>query len=106
MPEKVLTTLHYEDFARHVNSKFRVQLDADAMIEMTLINVEDRSPSPRHEQFALTFKAPVDAPPHQGIYQLEHEQLGSGAIFLVPISKDLSGITYEAIFNRKRGTPQ
>jgi len=102
----MLDTLHYEDFASHINSRFRAQLSADSTMEMTLINVEDKSPSPRQEQFVLTFLAPREAPPLQGLYQLQHEQLGGGAVFLVPIARDENGLTYEAVFNRNRAATQ
>jgi hypothetical protein len=102
----MLDSLHYENFAPHINSKFLAQFGADLKMEITLINVEDTSPSPRQEQFTLTFLAPLEAPSHQGIYELQHEELGGGSIFLVPIAKDRTGVTYEAIFNRKRETQQ
>lgn len=102
----MLDTLHYEDFAPRVNDKFLARFSADSTMEITLINVEDTSPSPRQEQFALTFLAPLEAPAHQGIYDLQHEQLGGGSLFLVPIAKDQTGVTYEAIFNRKRQAQQ
>ena len=98
----MLDTLHYEDFARHVNTRFQMELSEDTTLEIELISVEDKSPSPRQEQFLLTFRAPLEAPPEQWLYQLRHEQLGSGRLFLVPIARDDEGLTYEAVLNRKR----
>ena len=34
----------------------------------------------------------------QRIYRLEHAELGGLDLFLVPIGRDASGITYEAVF--------
>jgi hypothetical protein len=102
----MLDTLHYEDFARHVNTRFQMQLSEDTTLEIELISVEDKSPSPRQEQFLLTFRAPLQAPPEQWLYQLRHERLGSGRLFLVPIARDEKGLTYEAVFNRKRKAEQ
>lgn len=34
----------------------------------------------------------------QGIHRVEHEQLGSLEIFLVPLGPDQQGMRYEAIF--------
>jgi len=99
----MLDTLHYEDFAPHVNSRFQMQLSEDKMLEIELVSVEDKSTS-RQEQFLLTFHAPLEAPPLQRLFQLRHEQLGSGQLFLVPIAMDEHGLTYEAVFNRKRKT--
>jgi hypothetical protein len=102
----MLDTLHYEDFAPHVNTRFQMQLNEDTTLEIELISVEDKSSSPRQEQFLLTFRAPLEAPPEQWLYQLRHEQLGSGRLFLVPIARDEEGLTYEAVFNRKRKAEQ
>jgi hypothetical protein len=102
MPDSTLDGLHYEDFAPHVNSKFRAQLGNGSTMELELINVEEKSPSPRQEQFVLTFRAPSDAPPEQQIFTLQHEALGSGIMFLVPIGRDAGRLIYEAVFNRPR----
>jgi hypothetical protein len=98
----MLDTLHYEDFAPHVNTRFQMQISDDTSLEIELVSVEDKTPSPRQEQFLLTFRAPLEAPPLQRLYHLRHEQLGSGRLFLVPIGMDEEGLTYEAVFNRKR----
>lgn len=97
----MLDNLHYEDFTPHLNSNFQMQL-GEMLREIELIGVENQSPSPQQEQFALTFRAPHDAPPEQGIYQLAHARLGSGALFLVPIGRNAQGLLYEAVFNRTR----
>ena len=102
MPDSNLDSLHYEDFAAHINRKFKAQLNETTTMEIELIAVEDKSPSPRQEQFVLTFRAPLTAPIFQQMFQVHHEQLGSGLIFLVPIGKDAGGVIYEAIFNRPR----
>jgi len=49
----------------------------------------------------LTFRAPGNAPPQQWLYQLQHEQLGSGKLFMVPIERDGDALIYEAVFNRR-----
>lgn len=98
----MLDSLHYEDFAPHVNSRFHMLLGEAGAIEIELLGVEDKSPAPGQEQFVLTFRAPLNAPQQQGLFQLQHAHLGDGILFLVPIGRDASGLTYEAIFNRKR----
>ncbi len=102
----MIDALHYEDFAPHINTRFRVRLGEAPAMEIELISVEDKSPSPRQEQFVLTFVAPHDAPTQQNLFQIEHEHLGAGVIFLVPIAKDQRGVIYEAIFNRERKAAQ
>ncbi len=102
----MIDALHYEDFAPHVNTKFRARLGEAPVMEIELISVEDKSPSPRQEQFVLTFVAPLEAPTQQNLFNIEHEHLGEGVIFLVPIAKENRGVIYEAVFNRKREAAQ
>ncbi|MDQ3013419.1 MAG: hypothetical protein M3X11_22265 [Acidobacteriota bacterium] len=106
MPDSSLDSQHYEDFLPHVNSKFTAQSNNASTVELELLSVEEKSPSPRQEQFILTFRAPFTASAQQQIFNLHHEQLGSGSMFLVPIGKDASGIIYEAVFNRPRSVQQ
>jgi len=97
----MLDNLHHEDYAPHVNSKFQM-VAGEQSWEIELIEAVDKSPSPSQEQYVLLFRAPLDAPPYQSIFQLEHAELGAGALFLVPIRRDQSGLYYEASFNRMR----
>lgn len=97
----MLDSLHYEDFAPHVNSKFQMRAGQQVW-EIELVEVADRSPSPKQEQFALQFRAPLEAPPFQSLFELEHATLGKGGVFLVPVSRNDQGLYYEAIFNRPR----
>lgn len=106
MPDSSLDSLHYEDFLPHVNSKFTAQLNDASTIELELTQVEEKSPSPRQEQFILTFRAPFSVPPQQQMFNLDHEQLGSGIMFLVPVGKDANGIIFEAVFNRPKPPPR
>lgn len=98
----MLETLTHADFAPHVNTKFRMRLPSDAALEIELIQAEEHPSGPHQERFTLSFLAPLEAPIQQGIYQIEHEQLGTGGLFLVPVSRDESGLSYEAVFNRRR----
>ena len=50
------------------------------------------------EQFSLHFLGPRDPVLPQMIYRLENPRMGVLEIFLVPIARDASGVTYEAIF--------
>lgn len=102
MSDSSLDLLHYEDYLPHVNSKFTARFANDATLELELIQVEEKSPSPRQEQFILTFRAPLNAPREQQIFNLHHEQLGDGLMFLVPIGLDANGVIYEAVFNRPK----
>ena len=50
------------------------------------------------EQFSLHFRGPYLPALPQRTYRLEHGQLGRLELFLVPIARDASGMTYEAVF--------
>lgn len=97
----MLDNLHYEDYAPHRLSKFQLGAQGKSW-EIELVEVEEKSPSAHQEQFVLTFRAPLDAPPFQSIFTLEHATLGEGALFLVPVGRTAAGLFYEATFNRPR----
>lgn len=96
----MLATLPKASFAESLNTRFRAVLQDSSVIEMELIEVMDRRSTPKQEQFSILFRAQQEAPLEQGLYQLEHDQLGSGEIFLVPVSRDDKGVCYQAVFNR------
>lgn len=48
----MLDSLHYENFAHHLNSKFQMRAGEEAQ-EIELIEVTDKAPSPKREPFAL-----------------------------------------------------
>ncbi len=80
-------------------SKFTMHYGDGQTAGLELVSVTDVGSSPRQIQFSLVFLGPLEAPINQGIYKLEHEQLGPLELFLVPIGRDRQGVQYEAIFN-------
>lgn len=96
----MLGTLAKASFAENMNTRFRAVLQDSTVIEMELIEVVDGRSTPRQEQFSLIFRAAQNAPVEQRIYRLEHDTLGSGDLFLVPVSRDDQGLYYQAVFNR------
>jgi hypothetical protein len=87
-----------DDFARHVNTPFRLP-DAGAA-GLTLIDVSAVQSSPRQETFSLIFRGAGDRGLPQGTWRLDHAALGALDIFLVPVGRDERGWYYEAVFNR------
>jgi hypothetical protein len=96
----VAEQLSGDAFASRVNSRFRLIVGPEAVMEMDLIEFTSGSKSSHHEAFSIVFRAPVDAPLEQRIYRLEHESMGAFELFLVPIGKSPEGVRYEAVFNR------
>jgi hypothetical protein len=89
-----------EQFSGHERSKFRMHYGQSQTADLELVSVTDLNSTPRQQQFALEFLAPLDAPLYQGIFKLEHDTLGALDLFLVPIARDKEGVRYQAVFNR------
>jgi len=98
----MLGALSKASFAENLNTRFRAVLQDSTIIEIELIEVVDGRSTPRQEQFSLIFRAPQNAPVEERIYPLEHDTLGSGDLFLVPVARDDQGLYYQAVFNRLR----
>jgi len=95
-------TLTHEAFAKHLGTKFEVQVGSHKGIELELTDISELKLSERQEQFAIIFLGPNEAFLCQGIQRMEHKHFGRFEIFLVPISQDDRGYRYEAVFNRIR----
>lgn len=95
----MLDTLNYEELAAQVNTKFLLT-EMTNQIELKLVEASEPQTTLQQEFFSLYFLGPKDFLLPQSIYQLTHDQLGTGALFLVPIERTENGIRYEAAFNR------
>ncbi len=72
----------------------------DSALALKVVAVERlKSPSPRAQPFSLILQAPANTRSVQGIYQLQHPQLGVLGIFLVPIAPQEGFPQFEAVFN-------
>ena len=92
-----------EEFRQHLNTQFRLVVDAPKPVDITLIAVESR-PSDAHEEagmerFSAIFKGSPEFLLQQSIYRLAHPQMGEFVVFLVPIGKEADGFRYEAVYN-------
>lgn len=94
--------LTQEEFARHLNTKFRVAAETPEPVELELVEAESYRPEPNEQQGLERFSAVFTGPPkyllQQGVYNLTHEQMGDLTLFLVPV-KTGNRILYEAVFN-------
>lgn len=95
--------LSEEYFSKHVHTKFRVRAEGPAEAELELESVVGYQGGPNEqggmERFSLFFEGPPDVFLQQGIYALDHEQLGEVTLFLVPLSRTERGFRYESVFN-------
>jgi hypothetical protein len=106
----MLDRLHAVTFSAHLHSFFRIPSSCIAMQDLELVEVterhvaDDKQPwtTTRQERFSLLFRGGRDRPLQQGIYRMQHDQLGELELFLVPVGQDQSRVYYEAVFNRLR----
>lgn len=89
-----------ETFSGHVGSFFRIYPGSgDPLVfELTSVAELGERSSGRRQPFSIVFRAPKDLLLPQRIYRMEHEEIGTFDLFLVPIGPDEKGLCYEAIF--------
>jgi len=96
-------TLTEKEFSKHVNTMFRVELDGENSVDLELTEVKGYL-SKQHEQtgmerFSIFFQGPSEPLLAQKLYVFQHAGMGSFEMFLVPISKNDRGFSYESVFN-------
>jgi hypothetical protein len=97
----LLESFTHETFAGRLGEKFRIVVDAATAFDAELAEVSvgtDPAPPERRSQFSLVFRGPPAVVHPQRIYRVEHAELGSFEVFLVPIGPDELGMRYEAVF--------
>ena len=92
------------DFVPWVGTTFRGATAAERPIAIELVEAAPLTASgssARRLPFSLIFRGPPDRHFEQRSHNLEHDQLGRLALFLVPIGpgSDGNGPYYQAIFN-------
>ncbi len=96
-------SLTEEEFSKHVNTIFSVNLDDQPAVDLELVQVKGYMKKPGEvegmERFSVFFKGPGKPLLPQSTYSLSSEGMGTIEIFLVPISVDGDGLRYEAVFN-------
>lgn len=100
MHEAVATLPTIEQFTEHLNSTFKGQLDDGQIFDLELFKVESTISNNMQEAFSLLFRAPLDIPPFQNIFHLEHAKIGKMDLFLVPIRQKDDCLVFEAVFNQ------
>lgn len=95
-------SLTHEEFTKHANTRFQVQGDENAPVELELTAVSEIKLYPQQEEFSVQFRGPLNMFLGQGARDFTHEQMGQFELFIVPIRQDEQGFYYEAIFNRLR----
>ena len=90
-----------EDFEPHLNTNFRLLHGGPEPLELELIEITGGGRALANSySFSLIFRGGLHFRLEQHIFTLEHDELGTLDIFLVPIKHDAEGFYYEAVFNR------
>ncbi len=99
----MIENLSRDDFAGQLDTVFTVFFEGDTGVEVRLVEVTELKRSTRTESFSLLFRAPVRTPVVQQMARMEHSELGTLELGLVPIGSGDDGVVYEALFNRLIG---
>lgn len=100
----MLENFTVETFSEHLGGTFRIRPDDSEAVDVELISATGlggsagEEPPDRRQPFSIIFRGPGDILLPQRTYRMEHDQIGSFALFLVPIGPDEKGLKYEAIF--------
>ncbi len=94
-----LDQLEAATFAPHVGETFALAAEPApvALVLESATTLADR-PGGR-DPFSLLLRGPAEPVLPQAIYALDHAQLGTLEIFIVPLGVDAGGVRYEAIFS-------
>lgn len=90
------------EFSKHVNTKFRVMTEPEAVeLELTAVKGYPGHSGDQQgmERFSLFFEGPSTPLLPQSTYSLEHDGMGGFDLFIVPIKPDSESSRYEAVFN-------
>jgi hypothetical protein len=91
-------------FTPYLGSTFEIYSGVGGPIDVELVRAKEREHAgarragPR-KPFRLLFEGPGGSRLTQGTYRIEHAQLGTFALFLVPIGMPTERPVYEAIFS-------
>ena len=92
-------TFDRDRFAEELGSSFTAK-DADGRtVDLELVEVTELRERPHQVSFAIVFLTPKSAAVGQGLYDLQHENLGEMQLFLVPVGIKEERMQLEAVFN-------
>ncbi len=102
----MLDKISSADFSPYLNQRFRIDPEASEPLDVELIEVSElgsasiSSDDPeKRRPFSIVFRGPNDPSLPQGIYDIEHGEMGTLSLFIVPIGPDKEGMLYHAVFN-------
>jgi len=101
----MLDRLTSGDFSPYLHQTFRIHAGSPVPLDVELIEVSELGLDPANDEevlrrraFSIVLRGPREPLLPQRIYEVEHEELGTLGLFLVPIGPDREGMRYEAVF--------
>ena len=96
-----------DTFAPLIGERFRLRVEGQAPLDMTLASVTEipvsgwrpEDVAEHRKPFSLVFNGPPTIVLPQAIYCFEHDGIGELAIFIVPIGRSAEAVRYEAVFS-------
>jgi hypothetical protein len=106
----MLDRLHAGTFSAQMHTTFSIHVPGMQVVAMELVEVTEGGSAGGHRpagpdlqgRFSIIFRGPRGKLLQQGMYQMQHNQLGAFDLFLVPVGRDHDGVYYEVVFNRLR----
>jgi hypothetical protein len=95
-----MENLKADDFTKHINSKFKIYRTNEEVFEAELVEVAELRNNDSLYCFAVEFLLPAEFGFEQRIYKIEHPEMETMELFIVPVGQTESGTRFEAIFNR------
>jgi len=100
--EDCATLLALARFEAALDTSFEVESPPTARpLSLRLFAVTPRNAPPGYEQYSALFKGPAEPLLPQATYVMKHPAFGELPLFIVPVGRDASGVTYEACVNRR-----
>lgn len=95
-------TFNRDMFVETKGSQFKLTAGGGQTVDIELIEISDLKESQYQQSFSLLFLLPETYTAEQGLFDIEHEQLGAMQLFLAPVGIDNGRLQMEAVFNLLR----
>ena len=97
-----LSELNSKSFSDHLHTDFTVTFEGARPVTLRLMEVNEPPTPPNIELFSLIFAGPPAPRLPQRTHHVQHEKMGSFALFLTAVAGNAESVSYEAVFHRMR----
>jgi hypothetical protein len=97
-----VSSLSRTTFTRQLHHRFSILPASSSPIDVRLISVRDLqvSSGSREQCFSILFRGTRKRQLPQDTYMINHREIGTFQLLLVPVGESRTGRFYEAVFNR------